>query len=110
MTIDQQYRNILSTCKFIAKPDTWYVEGTECKVVCFYIDFNSADKAFSDNAAIMQGYTNEIYKGFKGDLPRPDEEGCSLDEFFIYDKDGREISELTLSEYRGFANLINSLN
>ena len=104
--INKRYQEIISKCKFISKPNEWFVGGTEakCSGACSYSDFKNGDK-FNSGWSLFEGYTNEIYIGFKGELPRPDGEICSFDEFLIYDKYGNEISELTLNEYM---NLISS--
>jgi len=100
-TINEQYQAIIAKCKFISKPDEWFVEGTEpkCSDACSYSDYKQGDK-FNSGWSLFEGYTNETYIGYTGELPRPDGETCPFSEFFIYDEFGNEISELTLEEYK----------
>lgn len=100
MDINQKYQEILSRCKFIAKPDTsWYVEGLEAKIDGGpYHNYTEGDK-FNSGWSLFKGLTNETYEGYTGELPRLDGETCPFSEFLIYDEWGNEISELTLGEY-----------
>jgi len=99
-TVHDKYLEIISKCKFICKPDEWFVENTEAKldISCVYPEYKENDK-FNDVCALFEGLTNESYVGYNGILPREDGETCTLDEFLIYDELGNEISELTLNEY-----------
>ena len=72
-----------SKIKFIARPDTWYVAGTIATCEFDYGEPRISDRV-EDNCGMFHGYTNEIYKGFEGELPRPDEEGCTFEEFDIF--------------------------
>jgi hypothetical protein len=100
MTI-KEYRKILSKCKFIALPDTWYVEGSVAKLDGTpFVDYNSDDIKFNDNCGLFDGWTNEVYDGYIGVLPREDSETCSFDEFQIIDEYGNDITELTLKDYK----------
>jgi hypothetical protein len=98
--LDKKYQEIIKTCKFIAKPNTWFVEGLEVKCVdtCSYAPYKNQD-TFNAGWGLFEGWTNETFIGFDGELPREDGETCQFDEFYIYDKFGNEISEITLSEY-----------
>jgi len=99
--INKEYQEIIRECKFISKPNEWFIEGKEvdCVDKCSYSEYELGYK-FNDGWALFEGYTNEGYKGYTGELPRPDGETCPFDEFLIYDKLGNEISELTLEEYK----------
>ena len=101
MNINQEYNSILNKCKFIAKPDAWFNEKTEVKMLDTdnYSEYSDTDK-FNFGWCLFEGLTDETYEGYTGELPRLDEESCPLDEFFIYDQYGNEISELTLKEYK----------
>ena len=91
---------ILERCKFISKKDEWFIEGTEVELLAMMtFPYKSPNDKIKDCSALMKGLTNETYKGYLGELPRMDEEGCSLDEFFIYDENGIDISEMTYQEY-----------
>jgi hypothetical protein len=93
------YNNILRKCKFVSKGNEWFIEGTEAKLVDeSYQEFKISDK-FKNGWGLFQGKTNETFKGYSGELPRMDEKTCSFDEFYIYDENGFEISELTFEEY-----------
>ena len=100
-TTNEEYQDIIKKCKFISKPNEWFVEGSEakCSDFCSYSCYKSGEK-FNDGWSLFQGYTNESFKGYTGELPRLDEETCPFDEFYIYDEFGLEISELTLEEYK----------
>lgn len=99
--INKEYQEIIMECKFISKPNEWFIEGTEpnCVDKCSYSEYKLDDK-FNDGWGLFEGKTNEVYKGYTGGLPRLDGETCPFDEFLIYDKNGNEISELTLEEYK----------
>jgi len=99
MDINGKYQDIISRSKFIAKSDTWYVEGTEAKLVdgVAYHIYLSGQK-FSQGWGLFEGWTNESYEGYKGELPRLDGETCQFDEFLIYDELGNEISQSTIQE------------
>jgi len=99
--INEKYLEIIYKCKFISKPDEWFVEGTEAVIEdnVIYPEYKEGDK-FNSVCGLFDGLTNETFKGYDGELPRPDGETCPLDEFYIYDEFGNEISELTLDEYQ----------
>lgn len=98
--INEEYQNIIKKCKFISKPDEWFVEGTEakCSDTGSYSDYKQGDK-FCNGWSFFEGYTNETHIGYSGELPRPDGDTSSFDEFYIYDEYGNEISKMTLDEY-----------
>lgn len=58
--------------KYKVKPDTWFDEGTEVKLIDDYRDAKFPNGAFSD-CGLFRGYKN-------GEL---DEEICPFDEFEI---------------------------
>ena len=95
------YQNIIKNCKFIAKEDVWFIEGTECKNVdkCNYSKYTK-DSLFNEGFSLFNGITNNSYKGYSGELPRKDSESCCFTEFYIYDEFNNEISELTLDQYK----------
>lgn len=82
--------------KFISRQDEWFVEGTEAKCLFDYGEPKSTD-IVENNCGMFDGYTNETYKGFVGELPRPDEESCPFDEFDIYLED-ELINQITYAE------------
>ena len=98
--IHEKYLKIIKKCKFISKPNEWFVEGTECIIEDYviYPEYKKGDKFNSVNG-LFNGLTMETFEGYIGKLPRNDGEICSFDEFFIYDEYGNEISELTLDKY-----------
>lgn len=66
--------------KFIAKPNTWFKAGTECKLIVEYGSGSSRSGIFlgiriTENPASEGGY--EVGE------EREDEEGCTFDEFDI---------------------------
>lgn len=73
--------------KFISRKDEWFVEGTEAKLLVPYHLELKLDHLVEENGGIFEGYTNETYKGYEGELPRLDEEGCPFSEFDIYYND-----------------------
>lgn len=82
--------------KFISRKDEWYVEGTEAKCLFDYGEPNLND-IVEDNVGMFDGYTNEKFNGYTGELPRPDEEGCPFYEFDIYLND-ELVNQLTYDE------------
>jgi hypothetical protein len=103
--INEEYQNVIKKCKFISKPEEWFVEGTEAlnEDGISYTDYKEGDK-FNDGWSLFNGLTNETFVGYEGELPRQDGETCPFDEFLIYDEYGNEISELTLNEYKELFN------
>ena len=99
-TINEKYLEIIKKCKFISKPNEWFVEGTECTVEdnVIFPEYKQGDK-FNKVSGLFNGLTLETYQGYTGELPRKDGETCLFNEFFIYDEFGNDISELTLEEY-----------
>jgi hypothetical protein len=99
--INEKYLEIIKKCKFISKPDEWFVEGTECTIEdnVIYPEYKQDDK-FNEVCGLFSGLTYEIYEGYTGELPREDGETCPFSEFFIYDEFGNDITELTLEEYK----------
>jgi len=85
-----------SKFKFISRKDEWYVEGTEATCLFDYGE-PRLDDIVEDNVGMFDGYTNEIYSGYTGELPRPDEEGCPFDEFDIY-LNNKLINDITYGE------------
>lgn len=99
-TINEKYLEIIKKCRFVSKPNEWFIEGTEVKLdnTCTFPDYNDDDK-FNSIAGLFYEMTMETFEGYSGELPREDGETCPFNEFFIYDEFGNEISELTLEEY-----------
>ena len=93
---ENQVNIILSKCKFIARAESWFVEGTECKLT-HDVQIYKGEK-ISDLYAIFDGLTNETYEGCEEELPRLDGEFCSFEEFFIYNENSEEISELIINQ------------
>lgn len=89
----------LKKCKFVSKPDQWFIEGSEPEFMCLCIYPNHLNYKMEDITGLFGGLTNETFKGYAGTLPREDEETCPFDEFFIYDQQGNLINDLTLQEY-----------
>ena len=84
---DIEYYEVLKTCKFIANEESYFIEGTECEIIQIWDCFSSDDKF---NAPVLMG----TFKSSNNYA-----ESCQLSEFYIYDKDGIEISDMTLYEY-----------
>lgn len=99
-TINDRYLEIILKCKFISKPDEWFVEGTECFIEHYftYPGYKPGDK-FNEQCALFRGRTMQTFDECSEELPRLDGEMCPFDEFLIYDEFGNEISELTLEKY-----------
>ena len=96
-----EYIDIITKCKFIAKPDSWFVTDSEAKLLIGqYSPSYKPQDQFKVGWSLFEGITNESYKGYIGSLPREDRETCLFEEFFIYDQYNNDISELTLSEYK----------
>jgi hypothetical protein len=95
MNINKEYIEILKKCKFITLEDTWFVEGrlVELDGLPFEKYIEDTTK-FNDNCGLFDGWTNETYNEYIGELPRKDGETCSFDEFQIIDEYGNDISEL----------------
>lgn len=66
--------------RYIAKPNTWFKAGTECKLVCPYNDQGTIGGIFS---GIRITENPESEGGYAVGEEREDEEGCSYDEFEI---------------------------
>ena len=65
--------------KYIAKPNTWFKEGTECKLICPYNDEGTIGAIFSGVRVCEnpESEKEELGKEYE------DEEGCSYSEFEI---------------------------
>src|ERR1035437_200266 len=87
-----------SKIKFISRADEWFVEGT---VANCEFDFGEPKEndIIENNCGMFNGMTNEGYIGFVGELPRPDGETCTFDEFDIYLGDDK-INEWTYEELK----------
>jgi hypothetical protein len=98
-TINDQYISILKKCRFVTKPDEWFVEGSEpvLDFTCIYPDYTEKDK-FNSADALFNGMS--LVHPFAHGTPIEDGEICMLNEFLIYDENNNEISELTLAEYK----------
>jgi hypothetical protein len=99
-TINEKYLEIIKKCKFISKPNQWFIEGTECIIEddIIYPEYKEGYK-FNDVCGLFNGLTMETYQGYIGELPREDGEACPFNEFFIYDEFGNDITEITLQDY-----------
>ena len=97
MTINEKYQEIISKCKFISKPDEWFIAGYECinEDKCSYSEYKEGDK-FNSGWSLFRGLTLE---GCDDDIPADDGETCPFDEFWIYDENWVDISNLTIEEY-----------
>lgn len=93
-TINEKYLEIIKKCKFISKPDEWFVEGTECTIEdnVIYPEYKQGNK-FNDVCGLFGGLTMETCKGYFGELPREDGETCQFSEFFIYDEFGNSLNK-----------------
>lgn len=69
--------------KFISKPDSWFIEGDEVKLLFNCSSFLGLQTLIEDGWGLFEGMTNEP-TCYKTELPRLDEEGCSFNEFNIY--------------------------
>lgn len=56
-------------CKFISKPDGWFVEGTECLVEYDFIypEYEETD-TFNNAVGLFNGLTMESYEGYMTNL------------------------------------------
>ena len=91
---------------FVAKPDTWYDEGTEAFMISL---IGEADDMNEFGAAMMKGWKSD-HKIWTKEGPIIcsgwDEEGCSLGEFDIIDEPSDyKVIELELN--RGKYSLLN---
>lgn len=107
LNIHKEYVDVLRKCRFISKADEWYIEGSEATLDMYengdlpiYPHYDGNVDKFNSVSGIFNGWTNETYQGYEGELPRYDGEGCPFDEFLIYDEFDNEISNLTLCEYK----------
>lgn len=72
--------------KYIAKPDTWFDEGSE---VILIADYREPDKEFVYNAGLFEGWrTCEVpnSEGRKLGEKYRDQEDCGFDEFIIIEE------------------------
>ena len=102
--VHDEYVNILKKCKFFAKPDIWYIGGSEVILLSDSIIQFGENDLFNAGKSQFRGWTNEIDKGYSGLLPRIDKKICPYHFFYIYDENGYEISTLTLDKYKSIIN------
>ncbi len=69
--------------KYIAKPNTWFKEGSECILVS---DCENFGGIFS-GIRVCEDNPNENSMGYKPGEEREDEELCSWDEFEIVENE-----------------------
>lgn len=86
-----------SRIKFVAREDIWYVSGSLCECECEVGNPQKSDDIVEMNCGLFGGYTNEIYNGFVGELPRPDGETCLFEEFDMYYND-IPVNDITCGE------------
>lgn len=101
--IDDKCQGIIKKCKFIAKKNTWFIEGSVVDLIDNnYLVYEDNTK-FGTGCSTFSGYTNrsldEYFFENCGSPIRYDQETCDFSEFLIYDEYGNEISELTLNDY-----------
>lgn len=82
--------------KFIARPNTWFIDGTTVELITDLTEWNPMDK-IEDGFGEFYGSTNETFQGYDGELPRMDGEICNYDEFFIYYND-LLVNEMTMAD------------
>lgn len=94
------YLTILKKCRFIVKPDEWFVEGTEAKMlrIEFSPNFDHTNK-FNDSMGLFEGMTDNLCDEYGHIKIQLDAVTCTLDEFYIFDEFDNEISALTFDEY-----------
>jgi len=84
---------------FISKSDEWFVSGTTVKLLAdFSEDIRAGDtNTINSGFGLFEGYTNETYTGYDGELPRLDEETCAFSEFNMY-YDSVKVNDYTIEE------------
>ena len=96
--------DFLKDFKFIAKPDEYYVGGTEVTIEADYTEWNQS-LLVSSGWGFFRGLTMVSYRGYDGELPRMDGDTASFAEFDIYYKDELLSEEIT---YGDLLNMIKS--
>ena len=84
--------------KFIAKPDEYYVSGSEVTCEGDYTEWKDG-KLVSDGWGLFRGPTMVSYNGYRGELPRIDGDTSNFGGFIIYYRNTR-IDHLTLGELK----------
>lgn len=67
---------------YIAKPDTWFKEGTVCELIC---ETGNDSGLFRGTRLVDGEYKYELEQHKIGDERLNDEEGCGYDEFYAID-------------------------
>jgi hypothetical protein len=83
--------------KFVARKDTWFVSDSICDCVDGWE--NIKNSKLTDFVGDFNGYTNETYTDYKGELPRYDGEICPFEEFDIF-YDGILVNNYTINEIK----------
>ena len=95
------YIKIIKQCKFIAKPNTPFIEGTQAilDTKAVFPMYRTPNDKINSLTGIFTGYTNEkYYEEYSDNPPTLEEEVCSFNQFLIYDKLDTEISNLTIKD------------
>ena len=81
---------------YVARPDTWYKEGTICEFLC---EITPDSGLFSGIKIVESDDANYLNLGYGIGDEFLDEEGCGLDEFDMY-----EVEDDSLYEVGSFYN------
>ena len=71
MKITDKYLEVLEKCTFVTKKDMWFVHGSEAELDFLENDYVEGEK-FKNGCAVFDGNTEELLRGYVGDLPRED--------------------------------------
>ena len=86
---EEEFENKYRTARYVTKPETWYLEGTEAILICLILAPETAEDAASgrwDGLFCGWKVDNKVFYG-PGDVRLHtgwDEEGCVATEFEIH--------------------------
>lgn len=90
---DFKYREILKKCKFFTKNCRWFIEGREVNCYHTLYDQYQEGSRFGDGWSLFEGYTDQNFTGFFGELSSTRHSSihfhkafCVFSEFLIYDE------------------------
>ena len=75
------YNIFICSFKFISKPDEWFVEGTEVKLINPYTWPPLNITKINNGTGLFQGRTTSTHSEITEE--RTDTESCQFDEFYI---------------------------
>lgn len=99
MDITNKYLSILSECTFISKMNNGFITNCNCTLENL-TDIYDRDMSFKENRGTFRGLVNK--SNGKKYITMLESKLCDLKDFYIIDKNKKDISDLTLAQYKAY--------